>query len=96
MAMLIHKIENLKAPNFFLELESPGGNSEMANRYALYYGAFGERGQIIFRSRGHDQPVFGGKAHTVTCIYVSRRPKCTRSTQVDLNHMIFAMNNLYI
>ncbi|POS84924.1 hypothetical protein EPUL_003508 [Erysiphe pulchra] len=56
---------------FFLELKSPWGRQQTANFQAQYHGALGERGQIALRSWGHDASVLDGKAHTISCTFVS-------------------------
>lgn len=60
-------------PNFFLELNSSSGNSEVGNRQCRHYGALGARAINSLQSyrpdRPYDEPIYDGNAYTITAWY---------------------------
>lgn len=61
---------NPLAPNFFLHVKGPGGSLKVVYRQVCYEGALGVRAMHHLQSYGQSQPVYDGKAYSITCSYL--------------------------
>lgn len=57
------------APNFFLEVKGPNGNSYVALMQALPYGVYVARAMHALQTYRVDEPVYDGKAYTFSSTY---------------------------
>ncbi|UPK96331.1 hypothetical protein LCI18_007266 [Fusarium solani-melongenae] len=57
------------APNFFLEIKGPDGNTAAAQRKACYDGAYGARAMHALQNHGRTYPVYDGNAYTFSSTY---------------------------
>ncbi|POS82269.1 hypothetical protein EPUL_006444, partial [Erysiphe pulchra] len=58
------------APNFFLEVKSGKGKSDVAELQALHAGTLGERGILALRGWRREGLGLDNKAHTITVTYL--------------------------
>ncbi|GAO14633.1 hypothetical protein UVI_02009150 [Ustilaginoidea virens] len=70
------------APNFSLAVKGPDGSSAVAERQACYDGALQARGMQRLLSYGEPSPVYGNRAHAVTCTYLDGQIKMYTSHPV--------------
>ncbi|KPM35098.1 hypothetical protein AK830_g11473 [Neonectria ditissima] len=57
------------APNFFLEVKGPDGNTSVAQRQVCYDGAYGTRAMHALQNYGETEPAYDGNAYTYSSTY---------------------------
>ena len=57
-------------PNFFLEVKSPSGGMDVAERQDCYNGALGSRGMHQLQSYKQHEPGYDGNAYTITTTHL--------------------------
>src|SRR5690348_17087281 len=63
------ELDQLMAPNFFLEVEESDGTQAVAARQACYDGALGARAMYSLQTCGQDEPVYDNKSYTLSSTY---------------------------